>query len=734
MVKIKQPDHYLQDGSVDIEKWLGHLSSQRSPQDVRALRQAMQLVQATGGSERKSPIENLTCMQQGVILAEILFELNLDTETLMAALLYPSVVSVGLRLEDVAEQMGKTTASLLAAVLQMDGVSLWHKQHQLHIESMRKMLLAMVQDVRAVFVKLADRLCLLRHAEVLQSQQQEKIANEVMDIYAPLANRLGLGQLKWELEDLSFRYLQPDIYKTLAKLLDAKRLDRERYIQDVVSKLQKALTIEGMSSIEVYGRAKHIYSIYRKMQRKSVGYEQIYDVSAVRVLVDTVEQCYQTLSVVHSLWEPIAQEFDDYIVHPKSNGYRSLHTAVIGPKAKNLEVQIRTHEMHQISELGVAAHWMYKEGRITKGGYEQKIAWLRQVLAWQKDLADSEHVSEEERNKLFNDRVYVFTPKGDIVDLPSGATVLDLAYHIHSEVGHRCRGAKVNAVIAPLTHVLQTGERVEIITGKESQPSRDWLSPHHGYLTTARARAKVHHWFKQQDFDRYVQEGMLLFEKEYRHANFASLDLDEIAQALSFKTRQDLFSALGSGDLRISQLNPYIEKRTQHEVQKPDAVLTKSSAHAESTGVAIQGVSNLLSYTAKCCKPIPGEAIVGFITKIRGVAIHRQDCLNIIRLKKSGNEQEIKRLIEVSWGDKHPGIYPVDLYVIAHHREGLLRDLTTTLSLEKVAIEAMQTRLAANLVHVSLTVQVSDISILQKILERVQQLPSVVSVTRQMRA
>lgn len=734
MVKIKQPDHYLQDGSVDIEKWLGHLSSQRSPQDVRALRQAMQLVQATGGSERKSPIENLTCMQQGVILAEILFELNLDTETLMAALLYPSVVSVGLRLEDVAEQMGKTTASLLAAILQMDGVSLWHKQHQLHIESMRKMLLAMVQDVRAVFVKLADRLCLLRHAEVLQSQQQEKIANEVMDIYAPLANRLGLGQLKWELEDLSFRYLQPDIYKTLAKLLDAKRLDRERYIQDVVSKLQKALIIEGMSSTEVYGRAKHIYSIYRKMQRKSVGYEQIYDVSAVRVLVDTVEQCYQALSVVHSLWEPIAQEFDDYIAHPKSNGYRSLHTAVIGPKAKNLEVQIRTHEMHQISELGVAAHWMYKEGRITKGGYEQKIAWLRQVLAWQKDLADSEQVSEEERNKLFNDRVYVFTPKGDIVDLPSGATVLDLAYHIHSEVGHRCRGAKVNGVIAPLTHVLQTGERVEIITGKESQPSRDWLSPHHGYLTTARARAKVHHWFKQQDFDRYVQEGMLLFEKEYRHANFAGLDLDEIAQALSFKTRQDLFSALGSGDLRISQLNPYIEKRTQHEVQKPDAVLTKSSAHAESTGVAIQGVSNLLSYTAKCCKPIPGEAIVGFITKIRGVAIHRQDCLNIIRLQKSGNEQEMKRLIEVSWGDKHPGIYPVDLYVIAHHREGLLRDLTTTLSLEKVAIEAMQTRMAANLVHVTLTVQVSDISILQKLLERVQQLPSVVSITRQMRA
>lgn len=732
MVKIKQPDHYLHDGNVDIEKWLIHIANKRSAKDVRILHQAIQLVQATSG-ERAAFIPTMTCLQQGLIMAEILFELNLDNETLVAALVYPSMHMAGLRLEDIAEQIGKGVSGLLAGVVQMDGVSLWHKQHQLHIESMRKMLLAMVQDVRGVFVKLADRLCILRHAEVLKDDVRKKVAHEVMDIYAPLANRLGLGQLKWELEDLSFRCLHEDIYKKLAKLLDSRRLDREQYIQEVVAILEKNLKEQGLEKVEVNGRAKHIYSIYRKMQRKSVDYDQIYDVSAVRVLVDSIEQCYQVLSLVHSLWEPIPHEFDDYIAHPKPNGYRSLHTAVVGPKEKNLEVQIRTFDMHQVSELGVAAHWMYKEGAITKGGYEQKIAWLRQVLAWQQDLAETEHVSEEQKQQLFNDRVYVFTPKGDIVDLPQGATPLDLAYHIHSEVGHRCRGAKVNGAIVPLTYVLSTGERVEIITGKESNPSRDWLSPHQGYITTPRARAKVHHWFKLLDFDRYVEEGIGILEKELKHHGSHAIDLDAVAHQLSFKTRQDMFAALGSGDIRMSQINQYLEKpELVREHSLP--VISKPSVDHSPAGILMQGISHLLTYTAKCCKPVPGEPIVGFITKMRGVAIHRQECPNITRVVKQGREEDLQRIIEVKWGDEGKGSYPVDLYVIAHDRHGLLRDITTILSLEKIGLEAVETRLSGNLAHISLTIQVAGVPLLNRALEKIQQLPSVVSVTRQVRA
>lgn len=729
MVRIKQPDHYNHDGTVDIEKWLAHIAEKRSPKDARLLQHAIHLAQVTGG-EHTTLIEK-TCIQQGLIMAEILFELNLDAETLVAALLYNTVRASGLSLDDVAEHLGRGVANLLAGVAQMEGVSLWHKQHAIHIENLRKMLLAMVQDVRGVFVKLAERLCLLRHAETLKPEEQQKIAREVMDIYAPLANRLGLGQLKWELEDLSFRYLEPETYKKLAKLLDARRLDREQYIHEVIEILQKTLKEHGVTHFQISGRAKHIYSIYRKMNRKGVDYDQIYDVSAVRVLVDTVDQCYEVLSAVHNLWTPIPSEFDDYIAHPKPNGYRSLHTAVLGPQDKNLEVQIRTHEMHEVSELGVAAHWMYKEGAITRGGYEQKIAWLRQVLAWQKELVETENISEEEQQKIFNDRIYVFTPKGDIVDLPQGATPVDLAYQIHSEVGHRCRGAKVNGTIVPLTYALNTGERVEILTSKESNPSRDWLSPHLGYIKTPRARAKVHHWFKLLDFDRHVEEGAAILEKELKHLGIQSINPEAIAHQLNFKSRQDMLAALGGGDIRISQITQFLQKPEPVSEELP--VITKPITQAPSTGVHIQGVDNLLTYTAKCCKPVPGDQIVGFITKMRGVAIHRQDCPNMSRLLQEGSEQDRQRFMEVKWSEDAKATYPVDLYIIANDRYGLLRDITTALALEKLALVALETRVNGNLAHVSLTIQISNVALLTKVLDKIQHLPGVVSVTRQVR-
>ena len=728
MVKIKRATHYNDDGQVDVEKWLTHFSQKRSAKEVSFLRHALHLAQVASGDHLTS--EGQSCFQQGVIMAEILFELNLDVETLVTALLYNTVRNADLRLEDISEQVSKGVSNLLAGVLQMEGVNLWHKHHEIHIENLRKMLLVMVQDVRGVFIKLAERLCVLRYASTLNKVEQQKIAHEVMDIYSPLANRLGLGQLKWELEDLSFRYLEPQTYKKLAKLLDARRLDRENYIQDVISVIDKTLKKEGVVHFQISGRAKHIYSIYRKMKRKSVGYEEIYDVSAVRVLVDTVEQCYQVLSVVHHLWEPIAKEFDDYIAHPKANGYASLHTAVLGPQKRNVEVQIRTIEMHNVSELGVAAHWMYKEGATRRSDYEEKIAWLRQVLDWQRELVETENISAEAQKKLFNDRVYVFTPKGDIIDLPVGATPVDLAYHIHSDVGHRCRGAKINGVMVPLTHVLGTGERVDILTAKESHPSRDWLNPQSGYIKTARARAKLHHWFRQLDFERHSQEGAAVLEKELKRLGIQSINPEEIAHQLHFKSRQDMLAALGNGDIRLSQITHLIEKPKS----MPEAfVVLKPSRKVTSKAAFIEGAENFLTYTAKCCKPVPGEPIVGFITKTRGVAIHRKDCMNV--LQSENLEEDVRaRFIDVKWYENEKVSYPVDLYVVAHDRHGLLRDITSVLALEKISLLGVQTKLGRdNLAYITLTVSVSGLSLLNKVLDKIQYLSGMVSVTRQVK-
>src|SRR3990167_463606 len=673
MVKIKRATHYNDDGQVDVEKWLTHFSQKRSAKEVSFLRHALHLAQVASGDHLTS--EGQSCFQQGVIMAEILFELNLDVETLVTALLYNTVRNADLRLEDISEQVSKGVSNLLAGVLQMEGVNLWHKHHEIHIENLRKMLLVMVQDVRGVFIKLAERLCVLRYASTLNKVEQQKIAHEVMDIYAPLANRLGLGQLKWELEDLSFRYIEPQTYKKLAKLLDARRLDRENYIQDVISVIDKTLKKEGVVHFQISGRAKHIYSIYRKMKRKSVGYEEIYDVSAVRVLVDTVEQCYQVLSVVHHLWEPIAKEFDDYIAHPKANGYASLHTAVLGPQKRNVEVQIRTIEMHNVSELGVAAHWMYKEGATRRSDYEEKIAWLRQVLDWQRELVETENISAEAQKKLFNDRV-------------------------------------------------------DILTAKEGHPSRDWLNPSSGYIKTARARAKVHHWFRQLDFERHSQEGAIVLEKELKRLSIQSINPKEVAHQLHFKSRQDMLAALGNGDIRLSQITHLIEKPKS----VPEAfVVLKPSRKVTSKSAFIEGAENFLTYTAKCCKPVPGEPIVGFITKTRGVAIHRKDCMNV--LQSENLEEDVRaRFIDVKWYENEKVSYPVDLYVVAHDRHGLLRDITSVLALEKISLLGVQTKLGRdNLAYITLTVSVSGLSLLNKVLDKIQYLSGMVSVTRQVK-
>lgn len=724
---------HITDGNIDAEAWFKHLGERYHQEQLALLRSAYSLAQVAADNHLTQT--HTPCLQQGLAMAEALYNMQMDADTLAAALLYPSVEYADLHLEDITEQINPTIAELIQGVKQMEATRLLHRQsshiqrdrsERSQIDSLRKMLLAMVQDVRVVLIKLAEYIYILRHAKHLTPARQVEVAQEVMDIYAPLANRLGVGQLKWELEDLSFRYLQADTYKQIAKFVDQRRVEREKYIEGVISTLRQAVKSAGITTANFSGRAKHIYSIYRKMKKKDVDYSQIYDVIAVRILVPTLEDCYNTLSIAHSLWEPIPQEFDDYIAKPKPNGYKSLHTAVIGPDNRNVEIQIRTFAMHEEAELGIAAHWIYKEGAKQQSGYEQKIAWLRQILDWQKNLSTP---AEQSAHQVFEDRVYVFTPVGEIVELTNGATVLDFAYQVHTEVGHRCRGAKINGHIAPLTHTLITGETVEILTAKTPHPSRDWLNPELGYLKTTRARAKVHHWFKAQNYDLHVEEGQKSLEREVRRLNLNPPDQEALAKKLQFKSKQDMLAALGHGDLRMGQIIALLEiKRPLESEEITPIIVTKSiSTKAGRNGIIVQGMGNILTNLAKCCKPLPGEAIVGYVTQGRGVSVHRQDCRNVTR-----NNHAANRVVEVQWGGV-TSTYPADIFIDAYDRQGLVRDLTALLSAEKINIIALTSRTDKNeaLAHTHLTLEVPSSLSLNKILTRIKQIGSVIKVRRQ---
>lgn len=721
MVKLRKDSHLEADGSIRLEAWLHDCLQKYQRDDIALIRHACILSQLANEHRKQNHL------QQGLVMAEILLDLNMDREAIAAAIVYPSIQFADLHMEDVAEQLGEGVAKLVRGVEQMDALrSLHHHtvQNRSQIENLRKMLLAMVEDVRVVIIKLAERTWILRTADHLNTSMQNQIARESLEIYAPLANRLGIGQLKWEMEDLAFRYLEPQTYKKIAKCLDQRRLDRVQYIHEIVQQLQDQLSNVDIKG-EVHGRAKHIYSIYRKMQRKGVDYNQIYDISAVRVLVPTIEDCYTVLSIVHSLWQQIPQEFDDYIVTPKENGYRSIHTAVIGPAGRNVEVQIRTFDMHHESELGIAAHWRYKENK-SRSSYDAKIAWLRQILAWQKEINVDVEKPLDNTTGIFDERIYVFTPAGEIVDLPRDATPLDFAYHIHSEIGHRCRGAKVNGAIVPLTYHLNTGERIEILTTKQANPSRDWLNPHLGYLKTARARAKVHHWFKTQDQSLHITDGQTLLEKELRRLEINNVNLQEIADKLHYKSPKELYAALGCGDLRISQILNLLQ------APKPTDIVQTLPTHTEVTapakGIMIQGVGNLLTAIAKCCKPIPGDDIIGFITQNRGVTIHRKECRNIL----AAHTKHLGRVIEVSWGQEEHQRYPVDIKISAYDRQGLLRDITTLFTNEKMNVLAMNSH-TDPLLHTAnftATIEIKSLDSLSRVMDKIMHLPNIVSVKR----
>lgn len=745
MVKVRQDHPIAEDGQVDIEAWLDRVEHMQAQSETartelrRAANLSLSLVDIHAEDDH-SWGEDFSCFRIGLEMAEILADLKLDQDALVAAMLYRAVRENKITLVDIQKQFGDTVSKLIKGVLRMAAISYQRKEsdervlgHEAEVqaEKIRKMLVAMVDDVRVALIKLAERTCAIRSLKQASVQRKKQIAREVSDIYAPLAHRLGIGHIKWELEDLAFRYLQPDEYKQIAHLLDERRLDRQQYIADLVKLLRDHLQwahIEG----EVTGRAKHIYSIWRKMQRKEIPFSQVYDIRAVRILVPQVRDCYAVLGIVHSLWRNIPHEFDDYIASPKENGYRSLHTAVIGPENKVLEVQIRTFEMHEESELGVCAHWRYKGTDLDadKSSYEQKIAWLRQVLEWHEELGGDNQQLQDDLRSLDQDRLYVFTPDGHVVDLPHTATPLDFAYRIHTDVGHRCRGAKVNNRIVPLNYQLNNADQVEILTGKHHMPSRDWLNPALGYLNTPRARAKVQQWFKQQARDQNISEGRALLDREFKRLAFLELDFEALAKKLKFQSLDDLYAAVGASDTGVGQVLNAAQKLLD-ELNPQQPVLPfkiKEPSKKKSSDFYIEGVGNLLTQIAHCCNPVPGDAIAGFITLGKGVSIHRQDCANLLQLQSD----EPQRILKVEWGDQPQSTYAVEIIIEAYDRYGLLRDITTCFDNERINIIALNTASdkRKNTVDMLVTGEIRNIDELSRILTKLNQLPNVASARR----
>lgn len=674
---------------------------------------------------------------KGQEMVEILAPLKLDAESLLAALYVPLLEAGILDLEKLAGKQSKTLIILLRNVQQMQSISdLQHFQHGqpdgTQIDNVRRMLLSMVEDVRAVLIKLAERICFLREVKNADEETRVLAAKECSEIYAPLANRLGIGQLKWELEDIAFRYLHPNTYKTIAKRLHERRTDREHYIGSFVSGLQQSLD-EQQIQAEVYGRPKHIYSIWRKMQKKHLQFEQLFDIRAVRILTHNLKDCYAALGVVHSRWRHIASEFDDYIATPKPNGYQSIHTVVVGPEDKSVEIQIRSHDMHDDAELGVAAHWMYKEGASTgkRHGFEDKIAWLRKLLAWHEDMAGSDGLVDEIRSQVFEDRVYVFTPKGEVMDLPVGSTPLDFAYYVHSQVGHKCIGAKIDGRIVPFTYQLQNGDRVEILTQKSAQPRRDWLNPQLGYLYSSRARAKVHTYFKKEDRDKNLQAGKELLESELQKHGIPLNKASEAFERFNVNNLDDLLAAIGAGDVRlhqvVNQLRPETTEADKIERIKKRTKVTKDKASSTSE-VIIEGIGNLMMQFAKCCEPLPGEPIRGFITQGRGVSVHRHDCDQLAHLLNEHPE----RGIEVSWPQQTRQNYRAELRISALDRSGLLHDVTSVLANEKAAVMHMDSDVdsRSQTAIVMLTLAVKDNESLQRLSQRLRQINGVEQVQR----
>ncbi len=725
----------------DVPQWLVGVAVGRPEKELQRIEQAAYYaIEAHSGQKRASGEDYVN---HTFAVAAIVHELGLDSDVVIAALLHDTVEDTSVTLDQLRKKFGLDVANLVNGVTKMEVIQeftdtesdLGKSKQNAKAESLRKMMLAMVDDVRVVLIKLCDRLHNMRTLDAVKPEKQKRVATETIEIFSPLANRLGVWQVKWELEDLSFRYIEPEIYKTIAKKLSERRVDRQSFIDEFIDDVAIQLANEGVDA-QIRGRAKHIYSIWMKMQKKGLEFEQLFDVRAVRILVDSVKDCYAALGSIHTNWTFIPGEFDDYIATPKENNYRSIHTAVIGPTGKVVEVQIRTHEMHEYNELGIAAHWRYKEGKTDNDqAVNNKILWLRQLLEWKDEVADASEFVDRVKDEVFEDRVYVFSPKGKVVDLSYGSTPIDFAYAIHTEVGHCCRGAKVNGKMVPLTYRLKTGEQVSVVTAKTGGPSLDWLDPHKGYVRTRRARAGIQHWFRHENREETIAHGRNILDRELDRMNVSDVSLEQLAKRLNVEDAEELFFKLVDGSIKPGRAAAMAQRMIKPSNLDDDEQLEISfrggraaNDDARPTGMTIDGVSDLMTSLAKCCQPVPGDKVLGFVTRGTGITIHRELCPNILYQKHEAGE----RVVEVSWGHDQVRVYPMTVLINAFDRKGLLRDVSTVFADEKVNVLEMSTRTDATdqSVQMQSLVEVTGFEAMSRLLAKLDHLPNVLSVKR----
>lgn len=731
---------------VPLEKLLEQLPENYSIADRELVMRAYRMAEEAHRGQKR--LSGEPYIHHCVAVASILAELKVPAEVIAAGLLHDTVEDTSVTLADIRREFGDTVKLLVDGVTKLTQLprvsrgdqhadknngngdrpeetsaapALLGRKEDMVSETLRKTFLAMGEDVRVVLIKLADRLHNMRTLGYMPDDKRRRIAQETLDIFAPLANRLGIWQIKWELEDLGFRYVNPEKYKEIAELLNEKRPDREAQLENIKETLVRLLEKHNIKA-EVSGRPKHIYSIYKKMQKKDRPFNMLYDVRAVRLIVPDVPSCYAALGVIHTTWRPIPGEFDDYIAAPKDNFYQSLHTAVVYDDKRPLEVQIRTPDMHLNAEYGIAAHWRYKEGaKHASRNFEQRINALRAMMEWRTDVKDAAEFVESMRTDVFQDRVYIFTPRGDIIDLPSGSTPIDFAYHVHTDIGHRCRGARVNGKLVPLYQVLKTGDQVEILTAKRGGPSRDWLNTNLGLVRTSRARSKIRAWFKKQEDEQNLAQGRSTLERELQRLGIGEINFEKLARELGYKTPDEMFIALGCGDLSLNKvIKQFSQEQEARDILEANAPAPQDAA---ADAVEVVGLKGMLANMARCCNPMPGDQIVGFITRGRGATIHRQDCPNILQTK------DRERLLQVNWG-RAERTYPVPIKIKAYDRQGLMGDISTLLADENVNIASVAVNVNRSIADLRLTVEVRDLTQLSRILTRIENLPNVMEASR----
>lgn len=732
-----------------VENLLKILPQRYTPADEELIERAFNF--AKKAHRRQKRLSGEPYINHCLAVAIILAELHVPSEIVAAGLLHDTVEDTKVTLKELRSEFGTEIAGLVDGITKLtqlprvsriggengkkrggkktkeveareDEVAR-SRQAELASETLRKTFLAMGKDVRVVLIKLADRVHNMRTLGHMPIEKRKRISRQTLDIFAPLANRLGIWQLKWELEDLAFRHSDAETYKEIAANVKERRSLRETQMSEIIERLESLLAQEGIDA-KISGRPKHIFSIYSKMQRKGVPFEMVHDIRGVRILSEDIPTCYRVLGLVHTHWRPIPGEFDDYIAVPKDNFYRSLHTAVIFDDGKPLEIQIRTNEMHENAEFGIAAHWRYKEGAARDQDYERRVVWLRQLMDWMQDVDDASEFVDGMKTDVFSDRVYAFTPRGDIIDLPAGSTPIDFAYHVHTDVGHRTRGAKANGKLVPLDYQLKTGDQVEILTSKRGGPSRDWLNSNLGLLKTQRARAKVRRWFKHQDREQNISMGKSQLERELRRLSFSEADVEQLAEDFELNKAEDLYLAIGTGDLSLGRVISHLKLSERQE----EPIIAEQEDRADPVtisdeSISVLGLKGLLTHLGKCCKPVPGDDIIGYITRGRGATIHRIDCPNALRVKDK------ERLVQVSWGEPK-STYPVSVRIIAYDRDGLMRDVSTVIAEEGISMSQVKVDVDRNEATFDLILNVDDIGQLSRVLTRVENLPNIMEARR----